>query len=173
MTALRYGKQVFDQRDDQGTAKPHEHLTADTGRTAEDARFTQGAAMLAALNPEALPGSEGWDIAEKYAPGLHQLAVGHLYGDLLAGIGLHDPTRRLCLLSAVTALGGATTQLAFHIEAALNAGVLRKDIVAAPHIDGSRRRLRQGRRGPSGRRNRLRPPRRHRPEQRGLARPTT
>ncbi|MDX3855226.1 carboxymuconolactone decarboxylase family protein [Streptomyces sp. AK02-01A] len=129
MTALRYGKQVFDQRDERGTAKPHEPQTVNTGRGRPDARFEKGSAALAQLNPEGLPRGEGWDVAEEYAPGLHRLAVGHLYGDLLARDGLDDRAKHLALISAVTAQGGVTEQLAFHIEAALNAGVTREDIV--------------------------------------------
>ncbi|MFI9549802.1 carboxymuconolactone decarboxylase family protein [Streptomyces sp. NPDC052016] len=131
MTALHYGKQVFDQRDHQGTAKPHEPRTVETGRGTPDARFTEGAATLASLNPEELPHGEGWDLAEEIAPGLHQLAVGHLYGDLLARGGLDDKTKHIALVSAITALGGLTEQLAFHIEAALNSGATRNDIVEA------------------------------------------
>ncbi|MEU5380531.1 carboxymuconolactone decarboxylase family protein [Streptomyces sp. NPDC005968] len=131
MTAVRYAQQVFDQRDQQGTAKPHEPRAVDTGRTTSDARYLRGGASLSALNPDGLPHGDGWDIAQEHAPGLHQLAVGHLYGDLLTRDSLDDRAKHLSLISAVTALGGVAEQLAFHIEAALNAGVSGKDIVEA------------------------------------------
>ncbi|MFB7501297.1 carboxymuconolactone decarboxylase family protein [Streptomyces sp. NPDC056161] len=131
MTALRYGKHVFDQHDELGTTKEHEFRVVETGRGEPDARFTRGAAALAALNPQQVDLGEGWDLAEEYAPGLHRLAVGHLYGDLLGRDGLEKKVKHIALISAVASQGGVNDQLAFHIEAALNAGVSREDITEA------------------------------------------
>ncbi|PZG06580.1 carboxymuconolactone decarboxylase family protein [Nonomuraea aridisoli] len=134
MTALRYGKHVFDQRDERGTAKDHEPLTVDAARGEPGSSYQKGAAFLGALNPERLPMGEGWDLAEQYAPGLHRLAVDYLYGELFNREELDDKVKHLAVISAIATQGGVSEQLAFHIEAALNAGVTRREIVEAVRL---------------------------------------
>ncbi|GIH26271.1 hypothetical protein Aph01nite_45810 [Acrocarpospora phusangensis] len=131
MTALRHGKHVFDQRDERGTAKDYESFTVDAFRGEPGAQFGKGTATLEALNPERLPVGEGWDLAEQYAPGLHRLSVGYLYGELFGREALDDKAKHLAVISAIAAQGGGSDQLAFHMEAALNTGVTRRQIIEA------------------------------------------
>jgi len=63
------------------------------------------------------------------APDLHRFIVEFAFGDILSRPGLPVATREIVTLSALSAMGTAQPQLRVHINAALNVGVPRAQVV--------------------------------------------
>lgn len=63
------------------------------------------------------------------APDLTRYVVEFPYGDIYSRPGLDLKSREIANVAALTALGNAPTQLQSHIEAALNVGCSREEIV--------------------------------------------
>ncbi|MCR5865043.1 carboxymuconolactone decarboxylase family protein [Aquincola sp. J276] len=63
------------------------------------------------------------------APDLARLAIGFVYGEVLARPQLALPQRQLVTVAALAAMGHARPQLKFHIAGALNAGCSSQEIV--------------------------------------------
>ena len=63
------------------------------------------------------------------APDLYRYIVEFAFGDILSRPGLPVATREIVTLSALSAMGTAQPQLRVHINAALNVGVPRTQIV--------------------------------------------
>ncbi|MGZ8460457.1 MAG: carboxymuconolactone decarboxylase family protein [Candidatus Deferrimicrobiaceae bacterium] len=63
------------------------------------------------------------------APDLHRFIVEFAFGDILSRPGLPVATREIVTLSALSAMGTAQPQLRVHINAALNVGVPRTQVV--------------------------------------------
>jgi 4-carboxymuconolactone decarboxylase len=63
------------------------------------------------------------------APDLYRYIVEFAFGDILSRPGLPVATREIVTLSALSAMGTAQPQLRVHINAALNVGVPRAQIV--------------------------------------------
>ena len=93
----------------------------------ENERYKRGAAILGEVN------SEGMDALvrslETIAPDLARYVIEFAYGDVYARPGLHYQQRELCIIAALTALGGRDGQLHDHIQAALNVGCTSKEII--------------------------------------------
>jgi 4-carboxymuconolactone decarboxylase len=62
------------------------------------------------------------------APNFSRYAMA-FFGDLYTRPGLDRRSRQIATISALTALGTAPSQLRFHIEAGLNVGLTRTQIV--------------------------------------------
>ena len=76
---------------------------------------TGGAAVMAAL--------------DGVAPDFARLIVEFAYGDVHGRPGLSRRERQIATIAALTALGHATPQLKVHVEAGLNAGLSREEVV--------------------------------------------
>jgi len=63
------------------------------------------------------------------APDLYRYIVEFAFGDILSRPGLPVATREIVTLSALSAMGTAQPQLRVHLNAALNVGVPRAQIV--------------------------------------------
>lgn len=63
------------------------------------------------------------------APDLGRFTVEFGYGDVLSRDGLALPTRQLCTVAALAALGTAAPQLRYHVDGACNVGVGPEQIV--------------------------------------------
>ena len=63
------------------------------------------------------------------APDLYRYIVEFAFGDILSRPGLPVATREIVTLSALSAMGTAQPQLRVHLNAALNVGVSRAQIV--------------------------------------------
>ena len=63
------------------------------------------------------------------APDLHRFIVEFAFGDILSRPGLPVATREIVTLSALSAMGTAQPQLRVHLNAALNVGVPRTQVV--------------------------------------------
>lgn len=95
----------------------------------DDERFTRGAATLAATS-----GGSGASVVDSFrdvAPGLGRLIVAHCYGDIFSRSALDPKGRELSAISALAAQGtvAAEKPLGVHIDAALNLGATREEII--------------------------------------------
>ena len=66
---------------------------------------------------------------KEIAPDLYRYIIEFAFGDILSRPGLPVATREIVTLSALSAMGTAQPQLRVHINAALNVGVPRAQIV--------------------------------------------
>jgi 4-carboxymuconolactone decarboxylase len=92
-------------------------------------RFIRGTATLAATS-----GGSGDDVISSFndiAPELGRLIVAHCYGDIFSRSALDPKGRELSAISALAAQGtvAAERPLGVHIDAALNLGATREEIV--------------------------------------------
>lgn len=100
----------------------------------DDARYRIGLATARILDPE---GAERLETALKeIAPDLYRLIVESAFGDILSRPGPDPKTREIATVSALTGLGNAQPQLRFHLNAALNALYLAKEVFAERDAKG-------------------------------------
>ncbi|SCY74943.1 carboxymuconolactone decarboxylase family protein [Rhizobium sp. NFACC06-2] len=95
----------------------------------DERRFVRGVATLAETS-----GGSGADVVDSFkdvAPGLGRLIVAHCYGDIFCRRALDPKVRELGAISALAAQGtvAAEKPLGVHIDAALNLGATREEIV--------------------------------------------
>jgi len=95
-------------------------------RPSED-RFERGARALAAIDGRA--GQKVVDALADVAPDFARYLVEFPFGDIYARPGLGLREREIATIAALTALGNAAPQLKVHIEAGLNVGLGREEIV--------------------------------------------
>ncbi|MBS4102596.1 carboxymuconolactone decarboxylase family protein, partial [Tsukamurella paurometabola] len=93
------------------------------------ARREAGLAVLAAIDGEA--GRAVIDSLGEISPALAHHVAAWGFGDIYARPGLDPRSRQLVTLGALTALGGTEPQLRVHINAALNVGITRDEVVEA------------------------------------------
>lgn len=85
---------------------------------------------------------EGGDLAilkglGKTAPDLANYVLGFIFGDLYSRDGLELKTKQMLTITTLATLGNAKPQLAYHINAALNIGIKRSEIIdIMTHISG-------------------------------------
>jgi 4-carboxymuconolactone decarboxylase len=93
----------------------------------EDERFRRGLSTVRKIDPE---NAERLKAAlSDIAPDLYRYIIEFAFGDLISRPGLDLRTREIATVSALTALGNANPQLRVHLNAALNAGCTRAEIV--------------------------------------------
>ncbi len=95
----------------------------------DERRFMRGVATLAETS-----GGSGADVVDSFkdvAPGLGRLIVAHCYGDIFCRPAINPKVRELGAISALAAQGtvAAEKPLGVHIDAALNLGATREEIV--------------------------------------------
>lgn len=94
---------------------------------ATDDRYQQG---LKALN--AIDGKAGQKVVEALAdiaPDFAAYLIEFTFGDIYSRPGLDLRSREIATIAALAALGNAQPQLKVHIEAGLNVGLSRQEIV--------------------------------------------
>ncbi len=89
----------------------------------------RGRAILAELAPD--NGAALTASLDAIAPDFSRHVVDFAFGEICARPGLDLRTRELLTVAALTALGTAENQLAFHIRAAERSGCTRSEIVEA------------------------------------------
>jgi len=89
-------------------------------------RYERGLRKLAEISPEA--GPQVIDGLNSIAPDFARYVVEYPFGDIFNRPGLDLKTRELITVAALTALG-AIPQLKFHLQASLNVGCTREELV--------------------------------------------
>ncbi|MBE9080230.1 carboxymuconolactone decarboxylase family protein [Romeria aff. gracilis LEGE 07310] len=90
-------------------------------------RFQRGWEQLQAIDGEA--GEQVIEGLSEIAPDLARYVIEFPFGDIYARPGLDLKSREIATVAALTALGNARPQLKVHIQAALNVGCTREEIV--------------------------------------------
>lgn len=94
---------------------------------ADDSRFERGQAALARIDGEA--GQKVIDALADIAPDFGRMVIEFPFGDIYTRTGLDLRAREIATIAALAALGNAAPQLKVHIEAGLNVGLSRQEIV--------------------------------------------
>lgn len=97
-------------------------LPANMDRDAYGARVR---AQLAGL--ETIPPPSGFQL---FAPVIDRFLKEHLFADIFARDNLDYASRELATISALAAMTGTSSQLRFHLGAAMNAGLTRSELQA-------------------------------------------
>jgi 4-carboxymuconolactone decarboxylase len=90
-------------------------------------RYARGARALAEIDGHA--GQRVIDALADIAPDFARYLIEFPFGDIYTRPGLDLRSREIATIAALTALGTATAQLKVHIEAGLNVGLSREEIV--------------------------------------------
>jgi 4-carboxymuconolactone decarboxylase len=97
--------------------------------TADRQRFERGMAMLDSVDGQG--GQRVLDALADVSPELGNQVVSWAFGEMYARPQLAPRDRQLVTLGILTALGGCEAQLDVHVNAALNVGLTREEIVEA------------------------------------------
>ena len=90
-------------------------------------RYQRGLDKLAEIDGE--QGQKVIDSLADIAPDFAQYLIEFPFGDIYSRPGLDLRTRELVTVAALTALGNAVPQLKVHLQAALNVGCSREEIL--------------------------------------------
>lgn len=90
-------------------------------------RFDKGLRMLATVDGHG--GQAVVDALSHIAPDFGRYLIEFAFGDIYARPGLDLRSREIATIAALTALGNAAPQLKVHIQAGLNVGLSRDEIV--------------------------------------------
>ncbi|KAB2967174.1 carboxymuconolactone decarboxylase family protein [Zoogloea sp.] len=90
-------------------------------------RYQQGLARLREIDGEA--GERVVDSLADIAPDFARYLIEFPFGDIYSRPGLDLRSREIAVIAALTAMGNAAPQLKVHLQAALNVGVSRPEIV--------------------------------------------
>jgi 4-carboxymuconolactone decarboxylase len=93
----------------------------------ERLRCQRGFEKLEEVNKEGIKNL--LQLMDDIAPDLATYVIEFAYGDVYTRPGLGAPQRELCIISALTALGGKEQQLKDHIQAAIHVGCTKVEIV--------------------------------------------
>jgi 4-carboxymuconolactone decarboxylase len=103
--------------------------TAALASPTEPDRYARGMAALRGISGER--GPQVIAALEDIAPDLGRYIVEFAFGDIYVRPGLDAPQRQLVTVAALAAQGDTASQLNFHIDAALRAGVTPAEIIEA------------------------------------------
>ena len=90
-------------------------------------RYERGLAKLREIDGKA--GEHVVESLADIAPDFARYLIEFPFGDIYSRPDLDLKTREIAVIAALTALGNAAPQLKVHIEAALNVGVTRAEVV--------------------------------------------
>ncbi|HYD69540.1 carboxymuconolactone decarboxylase family protein [Azospirillum sp.] len=93
----------------------------------DDERYRRGLAKLKEVDGEA--GERVVAAMQDIAPDFARLMVEYPFGDVYSRPGLDLRSREIATIAALAAMGTCAPQLAVHVNAALNVGVTREEIV--------------------------------------------
>lgn len=97
-------------------------------------RYQLGLAKLREIDGHA--GEAVIDALADIAPDFGRLLIEFAFGDIYARPALDLRTKEIAVVAALTAMGNATPQLKVHLNAALNVGVSREEIVETMMLMG-------------------------------------
>jgi 4-carboxymuconolactone decarboxylase len=92
-----------------------------------DDRYSRGLAALDAIDGEG--GRKVVDSLADIAPDFARYLIEFPFGDIYSRSGLDLRSREIATIAALAALGNATPQLKVHIQAGLNVGLSREEII--------------------------------------------
>ena len=92
-----------------------------------ESRYDRGAKALAQIDGEA--GQKVIDSLADIAPDFARYVLEFPFGDIYSRPGLDLRSREVATIAALTAMGNAQPQLKVHIQAGLNVGLSRDEIV--------------------------------------------
>ncbi|GAA4123262.1 carboxymuconolactone decarboxylase family protein [Aminobacter aganoensis] len=92
-----------------------------------ESRFERGTRALAEI--DGAGGQKVVDSLADIAPDFARYIIEFPFGDIYSRPGLDLRSREIATIAALTALGNATPQLKVHIQAGLNVGLSRDEIV--------------------------------------------
>ncbi|WP_041798080.1 carboxymuconolactone decarboxylase family protein [Rhodopseudomonas palustris] len=95
--------------------------------TDQHERYARGLRALAAIDGDA--GHKVIDSLAEIAPDFARYVIEFPFGDIYSRPGLDLRAREIATIAALTAMGNATPQLKVHIEAGLNVGLSRAEII--------------------------------------------
>jgi 4-carboxymuconolactone decarboxylase len=95
--------------------------------TNDEERFERGLRALSAIDGHA--GEKVIDQLAGIAPDFARYVIEFPFGDIYSRPGLDLKSREVATIAALAALGNATPQLKVHIEAGLNVGLSRDEII--------------------------------------------
>ena len=90
-------------------------------------RYDKGLRTLEEVNKEGI--ARLMDLLEPIAPDLARYVIEFAFGDVYTRPGLDARQRELCIISALAALGGKEELLKDHVEAAMNVGCTKVEVV--------------------------------------------
>jgi 4-carboxymuconolactone decarboxylase len=90
-------------------------------------RYERGLKKLAEIDGEA--GNRVIESLKDIAPDLGRYVIEFAFGDVIGRPGLDLKSREIATVAALTALGNAAPQLKVHINAALNVGCSRREVI--------------------------------------------
>ena len=90
-------------------------------------RYERGLAKLKEI--DGLAGEKVIDSLKDIAPDFARLLIEFPFGDIYSRPGLDLRAREIATIAALTAMGNAAPQLKVHIQAGLNVGLSRDEIV--------------------------------------------
>lgn len=93
----------------------------------QESRYARGQAKLQEIDGDG--GQRVIDSLQDIAPDFARYLIEFPFGDIYSRPGLDLRSREIAVVAALTALGNATPQLKVHIQAALNVGVAREEVV--------------------------------------------
>ena len=98
-------------------------------QTEQSERFQRGWQRLIEVDAEG--GERVIESLNDIAPDLGRYVVEFAYGEIYQRPALDLRQRQLITISALTTLGGAESQLEFHLNAGLNVGLTAREVVEA------------------------------------------
>jgi 4-carboxymuconolactone decarboxylase len=117
-------KEVLSERNEKIPAASSEDSAS---QKSTESRYETGVKWLSRLDPEQVGRLE--ESFGTIAPDLARYAIEWGYGDIYSRPGLAIELRQIATIAALTALGTAAPQLKFHINAALNIGLTKEEII--------------------------------------------
>jgi 4-carboxymuconolactone decarboxylase len=90
-------------------------------------RYETGVEWLSKLDPEQVKRLEAH--FEDIMPDMARYTIEYVIGDIYSRPGLDLKSRQIATIAALTALGTASAQLRFHINAGLNVGLTEQEII--------------------------------------------
>lgn len=90
-------------------------------------RYNKGLEIIKKINGK--QGEQIFDVINKISPDFAEMVVEFAFGDICSRPGLDLKSREIATVAALTAMGTATPQLKLHIQAALNVGCTREELI--------------------------------------------
>ncbi|MBE8713629.1 carboxymuconolactone decarboxylase [Sphingobacterium sp. KB22] len=123
LNSMNAFKEVLSERKEHGL---NDEIGKEPSNLQSDSRLEQGEKELSKLDSSQVQRLQ--DAYQEFAPDLVKLTLEFGYGDIFSRDNLDKKHRQIATIAALTALGNASPQLKFHINAGLNIGLSIENI---------------------------------------------